>query len=378
MLVALTEEEELFQLTPSIAETTLRQLRQTALFYCPQCKERLLLKIGKIKVPHFAHLKNSACESTFSEGESITHLLGKQQFHTFFQHLKFNVVLEPYLTKLQQRPDLLVTTTQRSFAIEFQCSRIAAEQFAERTQGYVEHGIVPIWILQTPNAHFKQAGVVKISLNHFVQQFIITQNKQRYLLTYDAHSEQFFYVSNLLPVYGQQYFGFVQILPLCKQVFPFYIPSLLTEHVHTNMLSRYIQYKDRHVKARLLLSRKGVNDLLLRSIYELRLSREELPCFIGIPVRHSEAIPLFSVEWQIALFYFMHCHSLTPQKLSEQAIPYFFKWAKMSYCVEAGEAVRHYIQLLKKLHIQHVHSVVAAPLLFRELYCELVAFGCEN
>ena len=104
MLVALTENQEIFQLTPSITETTLYELRQTTTFYCPQCKESLQLKIGRIKIPHFAHVKNSQCESLFSDGESLTHLLGKQQLFTFFQQYG-NVQLEPYLQQLHQRPN---------------------------------------------------------------------------------------------------------------------------------------------------------------------------------------------------------------------------------------------------------------------------------
>lgn len=378
MLVALTEKKKLFQLTPSITETNLRQLRQTTLFYCPQCKERLQLKIGQIKIPHFAHLKNSACESSFSEGESSAHLRGKQQLFTFFHRLGLPVELEPYLKKLQQRPDLLVETRQRSTAIEFQCSRISSDKFKERTIGYLENDIVPLWILQTPHDRFKKTGVQKLSVTHFMQQFILQHKKQRYVITYDAQSEQFYYLSNLLPLNGQQYLGYIQPLPISKQVFPFYIPALLPEHAYRRMLFLYQRYKDGYIPARLLLSREGVNDLFLRSIYEMQLSKETLPCFIGIPSRDCEGFPLFSVEWQMALFYFMHCHNLLPKTMDGQAISYFFNWAKFRYNRKAEQAVWYYIQLLLKLDIQNAYSEVESSTVSQQLYEDLVAFSCEN
>ena len=375
MLVALTENDELFQITPTITKIELQQLGQTTHFYCPQCKERLQLKIGQIKIPHFAHKRNSTCESTFSEGESFAHLLGKQQLQSLFLHLNMDTALEPYLPALQQRPDILVKKASRKIAIEFQCSRIALEQFTARTEGYIKHGITPVWILQTPNDRFTQRGIVKISLNHFVQQFIQYHDGQRYLLTYDVHTEQFYYVSNLCAIHGQQYFGFIQSIPLLQQAYPFYVPKLLSKPTYQMILMRYTTYRDQYVRSRSLLSRKGVGDLLLRSIYELRLRTDQLPCFIGIPMHNSETIDLLSVEWQVALFYFMHSHNLTPQTMNVQAIPYFFKWAKIAHCAQANEVVVHYIQLLNALQVQHAHSYVPQYKLFEILYSELVAIG---
>ena len=377
MLVALTENQDIFQLTPSITETILYELRQTTNFYCRQCKEKLHLKIGRIKIPHFAHVKNSQCESLFSDGESLTHLLGKQQRFSFFQQYG-NVQLEPYLQQLHQRPDLLLTLPHRRYAIEFQCSRIAPEVLAARTDGYIQHRITPLWLYQTPTEQMKQQGISKVSLNHFTQQFIQQQKQQQYIVTYDAHSQTFYYLSNLMPLQGNQFLTHIQPLALPQQAFPFYLPTILSEQAYGKMISRYINYKESYCKSRLFLSRQGINDLFLRSIYELRLSRESLPCFIGIPTRHNEAIPLFSVEWQMALFYFMHCHSLTPQTMNTKAIPYFFKWAKLPYNSLADEAVRRYIKLLKGLMIHDVYTNVSTPTLLQKLYDELVAISCEN
>lgn len=377
MLVALTGNQEIFQLTPSITETSLYELRQTTTFYCPQCKESLHLKIGRIKIPHFAHVKNSQCESLFSDGESLTHLLGKQQLYTFFQQYG-DVQLEPYLQQLHQRPDLLLTLPHRRYAIEFQCSRITPDVLAARTDGYFQHRITPLWLYQTPNEQMKQQGISKVSLNHFTQHFIQQQKQQQYIVTYDAHSQTFYYLSNLMPLQGNQFLTHIQPLALQQQAFPFYIPATLSKHAYVKMVSRYISYKESYCRSRLFLSRQGINDLFLRSIYELRLNMESIPCFIGIPIRNNEAIPIFSVEWQMELFYFMHCHSLTPQTMNIQAIPYFFKWAKLPYNSLADEAVRDYIILLRGLMINDVYTTISASALLRKLCDDLIAISYEN
>ncbi len=134
MLVAINDQGQSLVLTKSLTEATLKQLRETN-FYCPQCKEKLILKAGAIKIPHFAHTAYSNCDSSFAEGESYPHLLGKQQLFEHFHEKKYDVQLEKYLHDVQQRPDLFIRT-KRLYALEFQCSRIPIELIEKRTNGY--------------------------------------------------------------------------------------------------------------------------------------------------------------------------------------------------------------------------------------------------
>lgn len=374
MLVALTDQNEVFQLTPSMTKTELQKIRQSIAFYCPQCKQLVQLKIGQINIPHFAHSKNNACESGFSEGESQAHLLGKHQLFTFFQQRHFHTLLEPYLPAIKQRPDLLVSKGHHRYAIEFQCSRISEEKCHDRSTGFLNVQITPIWLLKTP-ATFKKNGLVKLSINHFYQQFMQQQRGQSYLLTYDIESQHFYYVSNLMPIHGQQFLGDIQKIPLTQQIFPFYVPKRLTKHTYKMMLMRYQAFREQFLHSRLLLSRKGVNDLFLRSLYELRLNRNSLPIFLGVPTEGAAAIALFTVEWQTLLFYFMHSHNLTTQQLNKNALPYFFRWANIPYSELAGEAVGNYILLLKNLSVEHTYSSVSQYQLLETLYSGLVAIG---
>ena len=47
-------------------------------FYCPACRERVIVKKGWVKAPHFAHLPDADC-SSIGEGESDEHQLACQE-----------------------------------------------------------------------------------------------------------------------------------------------------------------------------------------------------------------------------------------------------------------------------------------------------------
>ena len=107
----------------------------------------------------------------FQKRESTAHLLGKQHLFQLFTKLQLTPVLEPYLSQLRQRPDLLISQKSKQFAIEFQCSPIANDLFWQRTTGYRQANITPVWLLSTPEK-YKTLGVVKISINHAHAQFV--------------------------------------------------------------------------------------------------------------------------------------------------------------------------------------------------------------
>ncbi|MER2027795.1 MAG: competence protein CoiA family protein [Solibacillus sp.] len=375
MLVAMTEQQQLFHLTSKFPMDELQRLKKQQSFFCPLCKEQLLLKAGQIKIPHFAHQKNSECDSLFSEGESAAHLLGKQQLFQQFSNLQLHPVLEPYIPQLQQRPDLLLTFKDRQFAIEFQCSPIGYPSFHQRTNGYLHAKITPIWILHTPEK-FKNPGIVKISINHTHSQFMQQFNKQKFLITYDVKSETFYYISNLIHLHKLQYFAVVKLLPLSQQRFPLLVPEKVSEPQFHRLLKNFSKYRDRYIKPRLLLSKKGVNDRFFRSIYELRLTMTDLPIFLGIPVCNTHAFNQFCIEWQVEIFHFMDYHSLTPKTMNVHAIPYFFKWSQLELTNERKAAVEHYLAILRHLNIEQLDENIAEEQLFNVLYDELVAFGC--
>jgi competence protein CoiA len=109
-------------------------------FYCPGCRNPVILKKGQHKLPHFSHYASSRCE-TFSEGETEEHIAAKALLYDWFADQKCE--MEAYLPDLKQRPDLLVGQT----AIEVQCSPLPWERFMERTKNYTDFGYFPWWLL---------------------------------------------------------------------------------------------------------------------------------------------------------------------------------------------------------------------------------------
>lgn len=372
MLVALDAEQSVITLTHTLSRTALQKLREVQSFFCPQCKEPLVLKIGHVKIPHFAHQKNSSCDSFFTEGESKMHLLGKQQLYMWFQRLALDVQLEPYLSDLQQRPDLLVAKKQVPYAIEFQCSRLSQERFVTRTVGYEAHAIAPVWLLSTPSEKYKQQGIIKISINHF-QRLFLKDRQLPYLVTYDVDSQTFYYISHLCLYKGQQYFGLGQAIPLAQQVFPFYVPRSVSFEQFQMIMTRYQQENSRHLQGYLLLSRAGVNDALLRAIYELKLDREALPRFVGVYIKGQEHFSKPAVEWQILLLFFIQVHQFALPSMTKQKILYFLEWAGFVVTEEARMVVTRYVQLLVQCKIANAQSDIQPSLFIRALYNELFA-----
>ena len=67
-----------------VPKEKLRRIREDQEFQCPECKEKVMMKIGTQRMEHFAHQKGSLCVESY-ERESEYHLAGKLQL---FQWLK--------------------------------------------------------------------------------------------------------------------------------------------------------------------------------------------------------------------------------------------------------------------------------------------------
>ena len=111
-------------------------------YFCPACRSRVLLRNGKIKVPHFAHQSLQDCQS-WSENESQQHLSLKIELYEWFSKTE-KCQIEHYLAELEQTPDLLVND---KIAVEIQCSRLSISRLKERTENYQKHGYTVIWLM---------------------------------------------------------------------------------------------------------------------------------------------------------------------------------------------------------------------------------------
>ena len=378
MLVAKMDNEYII-LSKQISREKLRELKGTQSFTCPACKEPLNLKIGRIKIPHFAHKADSNCLAYFSERESEMHLLGKTQLFDFFRKHYKNVSLEPYLQPLKQRPDLLVQVETKNYAIEFQCSSVDLDIIEARTNNYVQNQYVPIWILQTPkHVESKAQGLCKVQLTSFQKYFIEQFSSQFYLLTYSPRTLAFYYLTNLLYLHGNSYLATIQTLPIAHQKFPFMLPKKLTFIKFQQYYSTYLTYRQKYITNKIFRSRAGVNDPLLRSIYELKLNRLDLPLYIGVPTKLSYCIPLFAVEWQMALFYYASIQKVALNTLSREDIERFLKWLQQECTSNQITAVLNYREWLNMIGVSDVRSPIKQDKIIESLYMHLVALSLDN
>ncbi|WP_188208329.1 competence protein CoiA [Alkalibacillus aidingensis] len=125
------------------SQDRLEKLRNQ-MMYCPACQEKVVLRAGKINIPHFAHHPDSTCK--FGTGETETHLLGKITLANWLKQQGYLVRLEHYLKSVQQRADLLLKFQNQYYAIEYQCSPLEPAQLAQRTRGFLSRQIIPVWL----------------------------------------------------------------------------------------------------------------------------------------------------------------------------------------------------------------------------------------
>ncbi|MBN9299837.1 MAG: hypothetical protein J0I41_22735 [Filimonas sp.] len=115
-------------------------------YFCPSCKEKVVLREGLIKIPHFAHLPGASCEYA---GESMLHLEMKQQIHKYLKKRydipKSGIALEKPFGLI--RPDIYLNWHGKHIGIEVQTSSLTPEQIISRTIAYHRLGLYVAWVL---------------------------------------------------------------------------------------------------------------------------------------------------------------------------------------------------------------------------------------
>ncbi|MER2000592.1 MAG: competence protein CoiA family protein, partial [Lysinibacillus sp.] len=361
----------LLMLTKSMDADRLKSLRQQQSFYCPQCLAPLTLKVGRIKIPHFAHLKNSTCEQSFSEGETYMHVLGKQQLYSFLQERNITTKLEYPLKMISQRPDLFVEYHGKRYAIEFQYSPIAPDIFLQRTEGYRSVNINPLWLVQTPKTIDKNF-VQKQSVSQFYRLFIEQYKGRSFILSYCPKRKSFYYISLLFHVHKNTYITVVDQLPIELQIFPFYMPKPMQ---YERFVDSYYLHKKSiltYLENTLKYSKQGAQNLFMRYMYELRLGLFELPPFLRMPIKGSEAMGVVASGWQCALFYFAQKLEKTVWELKMSEVQLFFTCMKLPFNIQTVEVLRSYVRICRSLHIHSHRVAVDEKQLVHILYSQYV------
>ena len=118
------------------------QIKEDEVYFCPECGEEVTKKVSRNGVVFFSHIPKK-----HRQEETIAHQEGK---HLLLESLKshgFHAELEPYVSSIEQIPDIVVTEGERAWCIEYQCSVIPTEEIVERTRHLGEVGMSVDWIL---------------------------------------------------------------------------------------------------------------------------------------------------------------------------------------------------------------------------------------
>lgn len=194
MLQALTETGTI--ITPALLKKEeLVAIRLLKHFFCPDCQESVIFRAGEKVIPHFAHRQASNCSRI--GGESVYHMQGKLQLYHWLIGQYQEVYLEKHISSIQQRPDILVKIAHRTVAIEYQCTVIDPRIIRHRSQGYVQAGIMPIWLLGAKT--LKRTGQQTFTINSFTMETLqrFSPDTSCHLIYYCPKKQRFLKVSDI-------------------------------------------------------------------------------------------------------------------------------------------------------------------------------------
>ena len=295
LLTALDENGKVVSLVDEKVPSVLQGRSRFSRYYCPVCKELMIIKAGAIRIPHFAHRKNSACSSPLFEPESRRHLDGKRHLYQFFLKNRMKASLEYYLPSLKQRPDLFVRDNH-SFAVEFQCSTVSPSAIQKRTEGYVSAGIAPIWIYGNLP---ERTGGNAFAMNDFLWALTRRQSEAgSHLLCYDPAREILFILYHITPSTPRKAFAHVRQFPLKSLKLPLFMnisdkPPFTAE--------QWQQAKQRWLERKVRFGNL-TRDPFLKAVYEAGQNPFLLPHVCGVPVREMEDFSSHATEWQFFIW----------------------------------------------------------------------------
>ncbi|PLR97604.1 competence protein CoiA [Bacillus sp. T33-2] len=302
MLVANRQNGEKLCLADKWDRNVLAACRNTEPFFCPQCGEKVVLKLGSKRIWHFAHQQGSWCESQF-ERESEYHLAGKLAMYRWLINQGVNPVLEKFDPLCRQKPDIAFVRKDCRYAVEFQCSPISEEIFEKRTNNYKRNGCIPLWILG--GKQIKRVGATLADLNSFQFLFLKRMNTGWFLPAFCPESNQFIFLNNTVPISSRRIIsGFAVFTP--KQLS---LRDLLAPQAKKFPLFQKWRTELTKFKTKYAAFRGTRRDLFLQELYHNRLNIFCLPPEIGLPIPSNPLIETPPLIWQSYLFFdiFQYC-----------------------------------------------------------------------
>ena len=327
MLTALREDGTPFQFLPRLSKEALKKRKKVGPYYCPECKEKVMMKIGTQRMEHFAHQPGSQCVESY-ERESSFHLNGKMQLFHWLESQKLHPKLEPYYESLKQRPDISVKCRGEEYAVEFQCSTIPPQLMIKRTNTYRKNGIKCVWILGSKQ--IKRKSEKKVSLSKFDYLFLNkTPCGKWYLPYYCSNTKRFVFLTNIVPVSSKNALTQFLIVPN---------PHCSLQQLITPTKNHFLYAQDWKNELRaqkMSIALKGQSHLeFLREMYLHHLNISLLPTIIGLPIHNAPFIETSPLIWQTYLYMDL------------------FKNKRMDETITFNDVYRCFMQRVQREHIK--------------------------
>lgn len=370
LFVAMNERRELINIVHYRERTSLLPLKEQHL-YCPQCERPVILKIGTVMIPHFAHVKHSNCSESFAEGETLEHMQAKIQLYSLFERSPYTPQLEPVLRDCAQRPDLYVKDAEQHYVIEYQWTPISKKQLQKRTTNYIKANYPSFWLTKPP--HSLRPNLIQIVRLTPFYRAVYESNERPYLYYYDPRIQSFYYIAPLIHIQNDRYIGHVQKIPYKDQTVPFRRDK---PELSSAQIERYIHY---YAHARMRRIEQAIryergNDTLLTRCHDLKLLPFELPNWIGVPLIDGHVFRQHALDWQF--HYVHHCLMAEEDWSSEDTV--------VTYSAHYGlsEAEHHiveqYRQFLVQVRVNDLRDILSEATYFRHFEMTLVAKGQVN
>ncbi|WP_353947597.1 competence protein CoiA family protein [Sporolactobacillus sp. Y61] len=340
MLVALRDNGQVLSLvSSSLSRRELMMMRDRENFSCPVCGSPVRLKLGLQKKWHFSHYAKDQC-IVESEPESEIHLTGKSDLFKWTRDNGHQAELEYYLKEIRQRPDIFLPGIQPE-AIEYQCSSITETTLSDRTAGYRQLGIRPVWIMG--GCRKKKKGSY-LSLSGF-EPLTMAYNRQdghpfvsSYFVCYYFPSEKLLCFSgHIHSISKTQFISEEMYMPL-QQIRPFHLIRPVLPFHPSSFMEKWVHYKRRqrlHVSAHTTES-----EMLLRVLaYQMRSNYAYFPAFVGIPHEHYVHLSSPPHLWQMWIYLIMSGNRrlwVTPEYLIHRSggekVKRFFRRRQLPLC----------------------------------------------
>ncbi|MCY8346427.1 competence protein CoiA [Bacillus haynesii] len=346
MFSAMIDQDGIICLADGYKTEDLKRLRKRHAFYCPVCRCELDLKIGSVKLPHFAHKPGEACPVPH-EPESPYHLKGKRLLYEWLGRRGFCPVLEPYLQEIRQRPDLLLEHETRQVAVEFQCANLDAAAYRKRTEGFLKLGIEPLWILGGNRIRRLTGNLFQLSRFHW--QFIQKSEKPPKLLFFCPEQKAFIILEHLIPFQTNKTSASLRFLPLAEASWRDLTARESCSPLQLKDWKRNI-FSFRTSTVRFLSKEAKQIAALFYEKYQLPLPFFPSEVFLPVPSGYIFANPVY--VWQGYLFLFMTKHDTFRLQSAVHYMNWLIKGKRLklrwSGRKTAAEAVCEYICFLHK------------------------------